>query len=238
MRLSGKKVLLVGVSLGLGAATAHYLLKEGATVAIADREDSLLKKVGDLLSNNKKLFKIKMDVSKSEGTKKLIDQAVKAMGGLDHIAVMVGGFEADTIDTISALDLMVQNHIKIPLYVVNSAVPKLKQGSSIVLISSSMALKKATGPLSYTIGKVGTAKEVELLAKQLLERGIRVNGIAPLSIDGQFKPDTEFKNARKLGDNSAPPDAFAKVVVWLMTEESAWVNGTVIPVDGGATLKG
>lgn len=238
MRLGKRRVLLVGVSKGLGAATAHYLLKEGATVVITDREEKILKEISSTLLNHKKLLALKCDVSTLDGAKKLAKDASTAMGGLDDIVIMVGGFVADSIQNLDALELMTQNHIKIPLYVVNSSLPYLGKGSSIVLVSSAMALKKSHGPLSYSIGKVGTAKEVELLALQLMEKGIRVNGIAPLSIDGIFKPDTEFKNARKLGDGSAPPDAFAKVILWLLTDDAQWVNGVVIPVDGGATLKG
>lgn len=237
MRLNNKKVLLVGVSLGLGAATASYLLKEGATVAISDREGKVLSEVETLLSNPKKLFLIKGDASTKEGAKKIITAASDVMKGIDEVAVLVGGFVADRIEGLEALEQMTLNHIKIPLYVVNASLTHLHKGSSITLVSSTMALHRASGPLSYTIGKVGTAKEVELLANQLMEKGIRVNGIAPLAIDGEFKPDTEFKSARKLGDQSAPPDAFAKVIVWLMTDEAQWVNGVVIPVDGGARLK-
>lgn len=237
MRLENKKVLLVGVSKGLGAATASYLLKEGASVAICDREEKLLGEVAALLSKPKKLFLVKCDVSTHAGAKKLIVDASKALGGIDDVVVMVGGFVADRIEGLEALELMTLNHIKIPLYVVNSSLSQLHKGSSITLISSSMAMHKAHGPLSYSIGKIGTAKEVELLANQLMEKGIRVNGIAPLAIDGEFRPDTEFKSARKLGDGSAPPDAFAKVIVWLMTDEAQWINGVVIPVDGGARLK-
>ncbi|MDE1869425.1 MAG: SDR family oxidoreductase [Candidatus Micrarchaeota archaeon] len=237
MRLENKKVLLVGVSKGLGAATASYLLKEGALVAISDREDKVLNEVADLLSRPKNLFLVKCDVSTHDGARKLISDAANALGGIDDLVVMVGGFVADRIEGLEALELMTLNHIKIPLYVVNSSLAHLHKGSSITLISSSMAMHKATGPLSYSLGKIGTAKEVELLANQLMEKEIRVNGIAPLSIDGEFKPDTEFKNARKLGDGSAPPDAFAKVIVWLMSDEAQWINGVVIPVDGGARLK-
>ena len=236
-RLYGRKVLLVGVGRGLGAATASYLLAEGALVAISAREEKLLSEVSSVLSNPKKLYKVKGDASTIEGAKKLVKAAADLMKGIDDVAVMVGGFVADRIEGLEALELMTLNHIKIPLYAVNAALSHLKKGSSIVLISSSMAIHNAQGPLSYSVGKVGTAKEVELLANQLMERGIRVNGIAPLAIDGEFKPDTEFKSARKLGDGSAPPDAFAKVIVWLMTEEAQWINGVVIPVDGGATIK-
>ncbi|HVA82881.1 MAG TPA: SDR family oxidoreductase [Candidatus Aquilonibacter sp.] len=237
MRLENKRVLLVGVSKGLGAATANYLLKEGAVVAISDREDKVLGEVAMLLSNPQNLFKIKGDSSTPQGAKQAVEAASAAMGGIDDVVVMVGGFVADRIEGLEALELMTLNHIKIPLYVVNATLSHLRKGSSITLISSSMAMHKATGPLSYTIGKIGTAKEVELLASQLMEKEIRVNGVAPLAIDGEFKPDTEFKNARKLGDGSAPPDAFAKVIVWLMTDEAQWINGVVIPVDGGAILK-
>lgn len=237
MRLDGRKVLLVGVSTGLGAATAYYLLREGAQVAISGRGEEKLRAIAKNLSQYGKVSVVQGDASTKEGAKKVADEASRLMGGIDGIAVLVGGFSADKIEDLAALEEMTLNHIKVPLYVVNASLPHLHKGSSIVLISSTLAMDKAHGPLSYSIGKAGTAKEVHLLANQLLGREIRVNGIAPSSIDGEFKPDTEFKSARKLGEGSAPPDAFAKVITWLMTEEAGWVNGVVIPVDGGARLK-
>jgi 3-oxoacyl-[acyl-carrier protein] reductase len=62
-------------------------------------------------------------------------------------------------------------------------------------------------------------------------------GIAPSVIDGEFVPGRDWKKMRRLGDFKAPPEDFAKVVVWLLTDEAEWINGVVIPVDGGARLR-
>ncbi|MDE1856267.1 MAG: SDR family oxidoreductase [Candidatus Micrarchaeota archaeon] len=237
MKLNGRNVLLVGVSTGLGAATAYYLLKEGANVVISGRTEPKLKNIVSMLSRHGKISYIKCDASTPKGAERALKDAAKIMGGVDDIAVLVGGYLDDHIRNPSALDEMTLNHIKIPLYVVNAALSHLHKGSSVVLVSSALALHKAHGPLSYSISKVGTAKEVELLAHQLMDKGIRVNGIAPLSIDGEFKLGTDFKSRRKLGDAKAPPDDFARVIAWLMSDEAEWVNGVVIPVDGGARLK-
>lgn len=237
MRLEGRRVLLVGVSAGLGAATAYYLLKEGASVVISERDDKKLSNLVEMLSPYGRISGIRGDASTPNGAKKLVQDAVKSLGRIDDVAVLVGGYIEDHIENLKGIDQMIHNHIKIPLYVASASLPHLHKGSSMVLVSS-MAGLEGYSDVSYSIGKAGTAKAVHTLAAELLKRGIRVNGIAPSWIAGDFKPERDWKRARKLGDYKAPPDDFARVLVWLMTDEAEWVDGVVIPVDGGTRFRG
>jgi 3-oxoacyl-[acyl-carrier protein] reductase len=70
---------------------------------------------------------------------------------------------------------------------------------------------------------------VETLAAELLERGIRVNGVAPGTMSREV-------GAAKLGAPATPPEYVADVVIWLLTDEARWVTGALIPVDGGRRL--
>ncbi|MEM0370786.1 MAG: SDR family oxidoreductase [Pyrobaculum sp.] len=114
---------------------------------------------------------------------------------------------------------------------VRAFLPLLAPRSSIVLTSS------VGGPyavwrrhLAYLTSKAALAKAVEALAADLIDREIRVNGVAP---GGMSK---ELEGLPKLGAPAAPPEAVARVIIWLLTDEAAWVNGAVIPVDGGRRL--
>ncbi|BAB67397.1 SDR family NAD(P)-dependent oxidoreductase [Sulfurisphaera tokodaii] len=234
MRLKGRRVLIVGVSKGLGYALAYFLLKEGASVVINSRNEEKLKEIKKSLESIGEITYVVGDVSTLEKAREVVEKA----GNFTDLVVTVGGYIEDTVEDLKALDEMINNHIKIPLYVVHYSLSKLKEGSTIVLVSAIRGIYTAyPTQLSYAVGKAGLAKEVEILASELLSRGIRVVGIAPSFIDGDFVPDRDWKKLRKLGDFKAPPEDFARVIVWLLTEEAEWVNGVVIPVDGGARLK-
>lgn len=230
-RLEGKKVFVVGTSKGLGYAIAYFSSIEGAEVIINSRNEKKLKEICENIRNCKYVVG---DVSTPQKAEEVINKA----GDFTDLVITVGGYVEDKIDDLKGLDEMLTNHIKVPLYVVKSSLSRLRKGSTIVLIS---AIRGIYTPLpfqlSYSIAKAGIAKAVETLASELIDQGIRVVGIAPSVIDGEFVPSRDWKKMRKLGDFKAPPEDFAKVVVWLLTDEAEWINGVVIPVDGGARLR-
>jgi 3-oxoacyl-[acyl-carrier protein] reductase len=238
MNLKDQKVLIVGVSRGLGYATAYFLLKEGAIVTLNSRNERKLKELVADLSKIGKSYYVVGDLSKKEECKLVIDGARSLMNGLDHLVIMVGGYQEDTIENLVALEEMINNHIKVPLNVISASLNYLHKGSTIVLISAIRAIDKALpNQLSYAIAKAALTKAIEILTAELIDREIRVVGIAPSVIDGDFIPNREWRKLRKLGDWKAPPEDYAKVIVWLLSEDAEWVNGVVIPVDGGFRFK-
>jgi len=88
---------------------------------------------------------------------------------------------------------------------------------------------------AYVAAKAALAKATESIAAELLDRGIRVNAVAP---GGMAKEDNPDAQPPPLGAPQAPPAEVAKVIIWLLTDEARWVTGAVIPVDGGRRLKG
>ncbi|BCU69449.1 SDR family NAD(P)-dependent oxidoreductase [Stygiolobus caldivivus] len=230
-RLEGKKIFIVGTSKGLGYAIAYFSSIEGAEVIVNSRNE---KKLREICENVKNCKYVVGDVSSPEKAEEVVNKA----GDFTDLVVTVGGYVEDTINDIKGLDEMITNHLKTPLYVVKSSLSRLNRGSTVVLVSAIRGIYTALPfQLSYSIAKAGIAKAVEVLASELLEKEIRVVGIAPSVIDGEFMPNRDWKKMRRLGDYKAPPEDFARVVVWLLSEESSWVNGVVIPVDGGARLK-
>jgi len=213
-------------------------LKEGAEVTINARDGGKLSQLVSTLSRYGKIHSVKGDLSTPQNAKEVINTAVREMGGLDGLVITVGGYVEDSVENPSGLEEMLTNHVKVPIYVVGAALPHLKGGASVVMVSSMAAINVADpSQLSYASAKASMVKLVEVLASELLDRGVRVNGIAPTSIRGDFEPDQDWTSTRKLGDDSAPPGDFARVAIWLLTSESEWVDGVVIPADGGARLK-
>ncbi len=237
-RLENKKTVILGVSEGLGYAIAYFALREGSTVCINSRNEDKLKKIKSNLEKYGKIEYVVGDLSSITSSKKVIDDCASKLGGIDHLVVTVGGYIEDDIENFSGLEEMLRNHIKIPLYAIKSSLEYLREGSSVILISSLSGLMKSSPKqLSYAISKAGLTKAVEVLASELLGKGIRVNGIAPTYIEGDFIPERNWKSLRKLGDPKAPPEDFARVVIWLLSDEAEWVDGVVIPVDGGSRLR-
>lgn len=238
MRFSKKTVLLIGVSKGLGYALAYFLLREGATVIISSRNEGKLKEIESSLRRYGTVISVPGDVKSRESVEELKNKVRRNVNSLDGLAVMIGGYEEDTIEDLKGLDSMINNHLKLPLLTISGFIDLINKGGTILLVSALRGIDRASSSqLSYASAKAGLAKAVEVLAAELLPREIRVVGIAPSWIDGDFEPDRDWRKLRKLGEEKAPPEDFALVAAWLMSEDSEWVNGVVIPVDGGTRLK-
>ena len=229
-------MLVVGVGPGLGSATAYLLLKEGASVVIASRNEDRLKSVKAQLAIFGQIDYVVGDVSSMEGAKRLVHDAVDKYGSVDHLALIAGDYIDSPIEELTEeqLDRMIDANLKSPLYALSAALQDLKAGSSIVMISSVFGTY-ATGVrnVAYSATKAGVAKSVEVLAMELSQKGIRVNAVAPRAMNHDFVPGRDWKSLRKLGEKACPPEDVASVVVWLLSGESEWIDGAVIPVDGG-----
>jgi len=236
MNLKDRKILIVGVSKGLGYAIAYFSLKEGAIVTLNARNRQKLEEIKNNLGE--RVYIVTGDVSTKEGAERVVTEASKLMGGIDDLIITIGGYVEDTVEKPEGLEEMLNNHIKAPLTVISASLKYLHYGSTIILISAIPAIDKAEPTqLSYAIAKAGLTKAVEILTSELIDRGIRVLGIAPSVIDGEFVPNRDWKKLRKLGDSKAPPEDYAKIIVWLLGPDAEWINGVVIPTDGGARFK-
>jgi len=118
-------------------------------------------------------------------------------------------------------------NLRAHLWTVKSFLKLMRPGSAVVLVTSIWGpIKRSPGALAYTVSK---AALVESLAAELLDRGVRVNGVAP----GAMSREAE---AAKLGAPAVPPEHVADVVLWLLKDGGRWVTGALIPVDGGRRL--
>ncbi|MEM0174232.1 MAG: SDR family NAD(P)-dependent oxidoreductase [Sulfolobaceae archaeon] len=215
---------------------AYFSINEGSIVKLNDRNKKKLEEIRNNLGG--KVYIVPGDVSTKEGAESVISEAVKLMGGLDDLVITIGGYIEDTVSNPIGLEEMLNNHIKIPINVISTSLKYLHYGSTIVLVSAMSAIDKADpSQLSYAIAKAGLTKAVEILTSELIDQGIRVVGIAPSVIDGDFEPNRDWKKLRKLGDSKAPPEDYAKIIVWLLNPDLEWINGVVIPADGGARFK-
>lgn len=236
MRLDGRRVLVVGVGSGLGPATVYFLLKDGAKVVMAARTAERLEDLKSKLKAYGNVDFVSGDASRMDGAEKIVNEAVKKLGGIDDLVVLAGNYMDTPIESIdeSGVNAMVDANLKAPLYTIRNALPHLNDGGSIVMVSAVFGTYASSiGNVAYSATKAGVAKATEVLANELIKRKIRVNAVAPRAMRHDFVADRDWKRERNLGDPDCPPEDVASVIVWLLTGESSWINGTVIPIDGG-----
>ena len=222
-----RNIVIVGVSEGLGSSMVARYLESGCRVLISARNEEKLERIAGKMKGGSNLICTPGDVSSRKGVDAVMQAAKQRLGSVDALVIQVGGYGEDSIKDYGMLDSMLENHVRIPVMVVSSALAVMDSGSSILLVSSAETLGyPEPNKMSYTIAKSSLNRLTESLASQLLSSGIRVNAIAPSYIQGDAEKYV-------LGGNENPPDLIAEVVDWITGDDSVLINGAIIPVDGG-----
>ncbi len=222
-----RNIVIVGVSEGLGSSMVAKYLESGCRVLISARNEEKLERIAGKMKGGSNLICTPGDVSSRKGVDAVMKAAKQRLGSVDALVIQVGGYGEDSIRDYGMLDSMLENHVRIPVMVVSSALEVMDSGSSILLVSSAETLGyPEPNKMSYTIAKSSLNRLTESLASQLLSSGIRVNAIAPSYIQGDAEKYV-------LGGNENPPDLIAEVVDWITGDDSVLINGAIIPVDGG-----
>ncbi len=229
--------IIAGVR-NLGRAVAYNALKRGDSVLLNSRSEESLKGMVSSLQSYGKISYLSADLSSRDSIEQLFTTCESRYGQVDNLVVTLGGFMADRLPELKNMDVMIDNHIKIPMQILESFAKHAHAGSTAVLVSSVQSVFTTSwGAFSYVVGKTGLNKIVEAAAANLLSKGIRVNGVAPSVIEESFEPGRDWRSSRKLGDLSTPPEDIAEVVDFLTSVKSEWIDGVVIPVDGGNRFK-
>ena len=222
-----RNIVIVGVSEGLGSSMVAKYLESGCRVLISARNEEKLERIAGKMKGGSNLICTPGDVSSRKGVDAVMQAAKQRLGSVDALVIQVGGYGEDSIRDYGMLDSMLENHVRIPVMVVSSALAVMDSGSSILLVSSAETLGyPEPNKMSYTIAKSSLNRLTESLASQLLSSGIRVNAIAPSYIQGDAEKYV-------LGGNENPSDLIAEVVDWITGDDSVLINGAIIPVDGG-----
>jgi 3alpha(or 20beta)-hydroxysteroid dehydrogenase len=241
-RLKGKIILISGGARGQGAAEARLFVAEGARVVIGD----VLEVEGQRLASElggAAVF-VPQDVTKEEDWDKAIN-AAETMGGLHGLVNNAGIYQPRVLmETDAAL---FERHMRVNqlgcFLGMKAVVPLMEQsgGGSIANISSVAGLRGSPGAIAYSATKWALRGMTKAAAVDLAPRKIRVNSIHPGPIDTEMlKVRTPEQNALRLErvpmQRMGTADEVASLVLFLLSDESGYITGAEVAIDGGATL--
>lgn len=252
-RLAGRRILVVGggqdtrgeanAPMGNGRAMSILFAREGAAVAVADRDgEAAHRSVFLMRESTTTCVAIEADVSKPDEVVKMVQGAKGALGGLDGVVYNVGiggglGLEGSTPEI---WDRIFAVNLRGAMLTMRAAIPLLDEGSSIVLISSIASMKPGSRIPAYDASKaalVGLMKHAGLEGER---RGIRVNIVAPGLMDTSIGREAtrgrpnRAKTPVPLGRQGTGWET-AYATLFLISDEAAYITGQVLAVDGGMT---
>ena len=245
-RLEGKVAIITGGGSGIGAATARLLSREGAAVVVADIDVGAAEKVARELARG---IAVEVDVSDERAIVRMVETAVQTFGGLDVLHnnasdAATAAADLDIVDLdMTVFDRLVAVNLKGVLMGCKHAIPHLlaRGGGSIVNTASVEGIAGRRVRAAYGASKAGVVLLTKSVAAQYGPRGIRCNAVAPglvltPALANHYTPE---QVEASLGIYPMPrlcePEDVAQAVLFLASPEAAYINGTTLMVDGGAT---
>ena len=248
-KLKNKVALITGGDSGIGKATALLFAKEGADIVIAYLSETKDAKQTqkEVESYSRKCTLIKGDLGKENHCKKVIETAIKNHKKIDIIVNNAGlHWEAESIEDISTeqLSKTFQNNFFSYFWITKYAMPYLKKGASIINTSSVTAYRGSPKLIDYSATKGAIISFTRSLSANLIEKGIRVNAVAPGPIwtpliSSSFKPkkNSEFGSDSPM-KRAGMPNEVAPSFLFLATDDSSFISGQVLHPNGGEIVNG
>jgi NAD(P)-dependent dehydrogenase (short-subunit alcohol dehydrogenase family) len=248
-RLEGRKAIVTGGDSGIGRATAIAFAREGADVLISyleSEQPDADEVIGLLTKEGHKIVVCPGDISSEEQCKKIVRMALDKLGGIDILANIAGRqLSVEDIQEISTKqleDTFAANFYSI-FWLCKHAMPHMPAGSSIINTTSIQAYQPSPHLLDYAATKAAINNFTKGLAKQVIEKGIRVNAVAPGPVWTPLQPShgqpeekiPEFGTQAPMGRAGQPAEV-APAYVFLASQESSFVTAETIGVTGGQHL--
>lgn len=250
--LAGKVAVVAGGGSGIGAATVRRLAAEQVSVVIGDIDGNAAEKLAaEITGAGGRAVGVRFDISDDASVANLVATAVKQYGGLDFMHANAADLgiifqDGDAIDvSLDVFDRTIAVNLRGHLLCTRHALPAMLQrgGGVIVYTSSASAYIGEPERVSYGISKSGINALMRHVATRWGRQGIRANAVAPGLVLTEKTRDTippEFKQSALDSTRSSrlgEPEDIAAMVVMLMSGDGSWINGQVISIDGGATLR-
>jgi NAD(P)-dependent dehydrogenase (short-subunit alcohol dehydrogenase family) len=250
-RLDGKTALITGGSGSIGLATARAFLAEGAEVMIVDRDaDALARAEAELGSDD--LAAMTVDVTSEEQVREAVAGTVTRFGKLDIAFANAGVFGEVAPVTEYPVDVFTQVmmvNVVGSFLVAKHALAAMGHGGSLVINSSVVGLTSDRGIAAYATSKHAVVGLMRTAAKEVAADGIRVNTIHPGPTDNEFQHAIEIEaigasreESAKVFEQMIPlarhasPDEIARAVLFLASDDSSFMTGATLAVDGGLSI--
>jgi NAD(P)-dependent dehydrogenase (short-subunit alcohol dehydrogenase family) len=244
--LKGKIAIITGAGSGIGRASAIRFAAEGARLVLGDKGDSVhetAKMIGDAATA------IQMDAGSEADVAALVAKTIELHGAIDIAfanAGILGGMDGIFDSTVENFTEVLRVNLIGPWLMVKHAGKAMVDkgnGGSIILTASVAGIRSGAGGPPYSASKAGVINLAKVSAQQMSETNVRVNAICPgLTETGMTKPTFDYARDKevmhKVGRlnplrRGAQPEELANVALFLASDQSSYVNGQAIVVDGG-----
>lgn len=237
MAFAGKRILVSGAGSGIGRAAARALADQGAEVILVGRREGALR---ETLAGAR-------IVALDHADDASVAAFAKACPPLDGMLLCAGQLAIGSVEStpIADFDRMIAANLRGPWLLCHHLGPKLRDGASVVLMGSNIGLRAIPDSAAYSVSKAGLHMLAKVLALEWAPRNIRCNAIAPGPIHTDMveaRLAASTNPARDLSDLAkvnplkrlGRPEEASALALHLLSDESAWTTGAIIPLDGGA----
>lgn len=252
-KLKGKTAIVTGGSIGLGAAITDLLLEEGANVcfsyhsdteALRERVSGLKEKYGD------RVMAISIDVSKEEDVEKIFDNTLKTFGEVDLLVNNAGIWPTSYIKDMSTesfrrtLDVNLVGPFMMCRRFINEAMDHGRRGKIVNMVSQAAFHGSTSGHAHYASSKAGLVGFTISLAREVAPYSINVNAVAPGIMETKLvsaivdDPVRRKKYLERIPiGHIATPEEIARIVLFLLSEESDYMTGATLDASGGMLMR-
>jgi len=228
MDLSGKLVAITGAFGALGASVVQVAQAAGARVAAIDMSDAAR---APALAGAERIGGV--DLSDPKAATDALERAAAALGGLDALVNVAGGFRWETLaaGNLDTWDLLYRMNLRTAAAACQAVLPHFARrgGGRIVNIGAAASAKAGAGMGAYAASKAGVSRLTEALAEELKDQNVAVNAVLPSIIDTarnrEDMPKADYSRW-------VTPEALADVIVFLLSDKARAITGALVPVTG------
>lgn len=235
--LGGKRILVTGAGSGIGRASARHFADLGAELILLGRRQEALYET----------LPGAMHVSLDHADDAAVAAFAAACPDLDGMFLAAGALRTGSVQGTdsSGFDAMIAANLKGPWLICHHVGPRLRNSASVVLVGSNIGLRAIPDSAAYSVAKAGLHMLAKVLALEWAPRGIRCNALAPgpvhtAMVEARLRtspdPDRDLAELARVNPlhRLGTSEEVAALAAHLLSDDSRWTTGTVIPIDGGA----